>query len=112
MSEIFKLEPKPIWKNFHALNQIPRPSKKEEKVRQFIIDFGEKLGLDVSTDKVGNVLIKKSAYPGMEDRKKVVLQSHLDMVTQKNNDIDFDFDTQPIETVSYTHLTLPTTPYV
>ncbi|MDK7374670.1 aminoacyl-histidine dipeptidase [Weeksella virosa] len=97
MSEIFKLEPKPIWKNFHALNQIPRPSKKEEKVRQFIIDFGEKLGLDVSTDKVGNVLIKKSAYPGMEDRKKVVLQSHLDMVTQKNNDIDFDFDTQPIE---------------
>ncbi len=97
MSEILTLEPQLIWKNFYNLNQVPRPSKKEERVRQFIIDFGQNLGLDVSTDEVGNVLIKKSAYPGMEDRKKVILQSHLDMVTQKNNDVEFDFDTQAIQ---------------
>ena len=97
MSEILSLEPKALWKNFAALNSVPRPSKKEEKVRAFIIKFGEDLGLKVETDEVGNVLIKKSAYPGMEDRKTVVMQSHLDMVCQKNNDVTFDFDTQGIE---------------
>ncbi|GGE96876.1 dipeptidase D [Chishuiella changwenlii] len=96
-NDILNLEPKAIWKNFSALNSVPRPSKKEEKVRQFIIKFGEDLGLKVETDEVGNVLIKKSAYPGMEDRKTVVMQSHLDMVCQKNNDVEFDFDTQGIE---------------
>ena len=96
-NDILNLEPKAIWKNFSALNSVPRPSKKEEKVRQFIIKFGEDLGLPVETDEVGNVLIKKAAYPGMEDRKKVVMQSHLDMVCQKNNDVTFDFDTQGIE---------------
>lgn len=96
-NDILNLEPKAIWKNFSALNAVPRPSKKEEKVRQFIIKFGEDLGLKVETDEVGNVLIKKSAYPGMEDRKTVVMQSHLDMVCQKNNDVEFDFDTQGIE---------------
>ncbi|WP_313386321.1 aminoacyl-histidine dipeptidase [Chishuiella sp.] len=96
-NDILNLEPKAIWKNFSALNSVPRPSKKEEKVREFIIKFGEDLGLKVETDEVGNVLIKKSAYPGMEDRKKVVMQSHLDMVCQKNNDVNFNFDTQGIE---------------
>ncbi len=97
MSEILSLEPKALWKNFSALNAVPRPSKKEEKVREFIIKFGENLGLKVETDEVGNVLIKKAAYPGMEDRKTIVMQSHLDMVCQKNNDVEFDFDTQGIE---------------
>ena len=96
-NDILNLEPKAIWKNFSALNSVPRPSKKEEKVRQFIIKFGEDLGLPVETDEVGNVLIKKAAYPGMEDRKTIVMQSHLDMVCQKNNDVTFDFDTQGIE---------------
>lgn len=91
------MEPKALWKNFAALNSVPRPSKKEEKVRAFIIKFGEDLGLKVETDEVGNVLIKKSAYPGMEDRKTIVMQSHLDMVCQKNNDVEFDFETQGIE---------------
>ena len=97
MSEILNLEPKALWKNFVALNSVPRPSKKEERVRQFIIKFGEDLGLNVETDEVGNVLIKKPATAGMENRKTIVMQSHLDMVCQKNNDVDFDFDTQGIE---------------
>ncbi len=97
MSEILNLEPKALWKNFAALNAVPRPSKKEEKVRQFIIQFGENLGLKVETDEVGNVLIKKPATAGMENRKTIVMQSHLDMVCQKNNDVTFDFETQGIE---------------
>lgn len=97
MESISNLAPQEVWNNFLELNKIPRPSKKEEKVRQFMMDFGKNLGLDVSEDEVGNVLIKKPASNGMETRKKVVLQSHLDMVCQKNNDVDFDFDTQGIE---------------
>lgn len=95
--EILQLEPKNIWKNFSALNSVPRPSKKEEKVIQFIKSFGEGLGLETIVDETGNVLIKKLATPGMEDRQVVVLQSHLDMVCQKNNDVEFDFDTQGIQ---------------
>lgn len=91
------LAPQELWANFSALNAVPRASKKEERVIAFMVDFGEKLGLEVSVDHVGNVLIKKPASVGMEDRKTVVLQSHLDMVHQKNNDTVFDFDTQGIE---------------
>lgn len=91
------IEPQIIWKNFAALNTIPRPSKKEEKVIEFIKSFGENLGLETKVDKVGNVIIKKPASAGMEDRKPIVLQSHLDMVCQKNNDVHFDFDTQGIQ---------------
>ncbi len=96
-SEIKNLEPKEVWKNFALLNQIPRPSKKEEKVRAFMVNFGKELGLDTQVDSVGNVIIKKVATKGFENRKTVVLQSHLDMVCQKNNDTDFDFDTQSIQ---------------
>jgi dipeptidase D len=95
--EIKNIEPKAIWKNFAKLNSIPRPSKKEDKVREFMVDFGKKLGLKTIVDPVGNVIIKKPATKGMENRKTVVLQSHLDMVCQKNNDTDFDFDTQGIK---------------
>lgn len=97
MNDILKLEPKSIWKNFSALNEIPRPSKKEEKVIQFMMDFGKNLNLETIKDDVGNVIIKKPATQGMENRKTVVLQSHLDMVCQKNNDVQFDFDTQGIQ---------------
>lgn len=95
--EITQLEPQLVWKNFSALNAVPRPSKKEEKVIAFIKNFGEQLGLATSVDKTGNVLIKKPATVGMENRKTIVLQSHLDMVCQKNNDVDFDFETQGIQ---------------
>ncbi len=94
---ITQLEPQIIWKNFAALNAVPRPSKKEEKVIEFIKKFGEKLGLETTVDEVGNVIIRKPATPGMQNRKPIVLQSHLDMVCQKNADVNFDFDSQGIE---------------
>ncbi|MDF1571311.1 MAG: aminoacyl-histidine dipeptidase [Bacteroidales bacterium] len=99
MSEIKNLQPKEIWKNFHELTQIPRPSKKEAEVIAYMKKFGEDLGLETIVDEVGNVIIKKPATPGMEDRKTVVLQGHLDMVPQKNSDKDFDFAIDPIEAV-------------
>ena len=96
-SDIRSLEPKAIWNKFSDLNAVPRPSKKEEKVIQFMVDFGERLNLDTKVDSVGNVLIKKPASAGMENRKTIVMQSHLDMVHQKNNDTSFDFNIQGIE---------------
>ena len=95
--EYSQLEPKVIWKNFAALNSVPRPSKKEEKVIKFIKEFGEKLGLPTTVDDAGNVIITKPATAGMENRQAIVMQSHLDMVCQKNNDVEFDFETQGIQ---------------
>lgn len=97
--EVRRLAPKEIWENFCDLNAVPRPSKKEERVIQFMMDFGNKLGLETHKDRIGNVIIKKPATEGMEDRKTVILQSHLDMVHQKNNATDFDFDTQGIRMI-------------
>ena len=94
--DILNLKPKAVWGNFANLNAVPRPSKKEERVIQFMMNFGERLGLETVRDKVGNVIIRKPASKGMEDRKTVVLQSHLDMVHQKNKETDFNFDTQGI----------------
>lgn len=91
------LEPKAMWNNFADLNAVPRPSKKEERVIQFMLDFGKKLGLETTKDAIGNVIIKKPATPGMEDRQTIIMQSHVDMVHQKNSDTVFDFDTQGIE---------------
>lgn len=96
-SEIRQLEPQVLWNKFADLNAVPRPSKKEERVIAFMKDFGQKLGLETFEDEVGNVIIKKPATAGMEDRQTVVLQSHLDMVHQKNNDTSFDFDTEGID---------------
>ncbi|MBI9041710.1 aminoacyl-histidine dipeptidase [Lutibacter sp.] len=93
------LEPKELWNNFANLNEVPRGSKKEEKVIQFIADFGKKLNLETVIDPVGNVIIKKPASKGMEGRKTVVLQSHLDMVHQKNSSTNFDFDTEGIKMI-------------
>jgi dipeptidase D len=91
------LEPQILWNHFADLNAVPRPSKKEERVRQFMVDFGNNLGLETIVDKIGNVIIKKPASAGMENHKTVILQSHLDMVHQKNSDTTFDFDNQGIE---------------
>jgi len=96
-SEIRALEPKELWNKFADLNAVPRPSKKEERVIAFIKNFGNNLGLEVIEDEVGNVIIKKPATKGMEDRVTIVMQSHLDMVHQKNGDTTFDFYTQGIE---------------
>ena len=94
---IRELEPKEVWNKFADLNAVPRPSKKEERVIQFMLDFGKSLNLETFKDAVGNVIIRKPASKGMEDRVSVTLQSHLDMVHQKNNDTVFDFDEQGIE---------------
>lgn len=91
------LEPAALWNYFSDINAVPRPSKKEERIIQFIKNFGEQLGLKTSVDEAGNVIIKKPASRGMEDRMVIVLQSHLDMVHQKNSDSSFDFDKQGIE---------------
>lgn len=94
-----ELEPKVMWNHFADLNAVPRASKKEEEVIQFMMDFGASLGLETIKDAIGNVVIKKPASPGMEGRKTIIMQSHLDMVHQKNSDTDFDFATQGIEMV-------------
>lgn len=95
--EIKDLSPQHLWKHFADLNAVPRASKKEERVIEFMLAFGKSLGLATSRDKTGNVLIKKPATAGMEDRQTVILQSHLDMVHQKNSDTVFDFSTQGID---------------
>ncbi|MGC9331429.1 MAG: aminoacyl-histidine dipeptidase [Bacteroidales bacterium] len=97
MTDIRNLKPEPLWKHFYALTQIPRPSKKEQAASDFVKKFGEDLGLETYVDKVGNVIIRKPATPGMEDRKGVVLQGHLDIVPQKNSDVDHDFEKDPIQ---------------
>lgn len=99
MSKVYEgLKPAALWKNFAAMNQIPRPSKHEDEIRAFAKKFGEDLGLETIMDEVGNVIIRKPATPGMENRKGLILQGHLDMVPQKNSDTDHDFLTDPIQT--------------
>src|ERR1035437_1100726 len=93
------LQPTELWNHFTDLNAVPRGSKKEEKVIEFIKNFGEKLGLKTIKDEVGNVIIYKPASPGMEKLTTIVLQSHLDMVHQKNATTNFNFDTQGIEMI-------------
>ena len=95
--DIRNQEPRSVWNHFADLNAVPRPSKKEERVIQFMVDFGNHLHLETFVDKVGNVIIKKPATSGMENRKTVVMQGHIDMVHQKNSDTDFDFDTEGIK---------------
>lgn len=97
--DILNLEPSRLWNHFYSLTQIPRPSKKEEKIQEFMVNFGKSLGLETIKDEVGNVIIRKPATPGMENRKGVILQGHLDMVPQKNSDKVHDFEKDPIEPV-------------
>lgn len=91
------LEPTTIWNHFEDLNAVPRPSKKERRVIDFMKAFGTNLGLETYEDPCGNVIIKKPATKGMENRQTVIFQAHLDMVHQKNNDTEFDFDTMGIQ---------------
>ncbi|MEZ7866256.1 MAG: aminoacyl-histidine dipeptidase [Paludibacteraceae bacterium] len=95
--DIRNLEPKALWNNFYSLTQIPRPSGKKEEIGRFLVEFGKSLGLETLQDEIGNVLVRKPATPGMEDRKAVVLQSHMDMVPQKNSNVDHNFEKDPIE---------------
>ncbi len=95
--ELLNLEPKQVWKFFADLTQIPRPSKKERGAVEYVIQFARDRGLEYIVDEVGNVIIRKPATPGMEDRKGVILQGHLDMVPQKNSDKEFDFEKDPIQ---------------
>ena len=93
-----KLEPKAVFECFSQINQVPRPSKKEGKIIDFLVKFGEKHNLPTRVDEAGNVLITKPATPGYEDRKTTVLQSHTDMVCEKNAGVEFDFENDPIQT--------------
>jgi dipeptidase D len=98
-NDISDLQPREVWKHFQSLTEIPHPSGHEEKIRDFIAGFGKKLGLETIVDAVGNVIIRKPATAGMENRKGVILQGHLDMVPQKNSGKLHDFERDPIETV-------------
>lgn len=95
--ELLSLEPKLLWENFYQLTTIPRPSKKEGNAVKFVESVGKSLNLETITDKVGNVIIRKPATPGYENRKGIILQSHLDMVPQKNSDKQHDFEKDPIQ---------------
>lgn len=97
--EILKLEPTIVWSYFSEILEIPRPSKKEEKIVEYLLNFGKKHNLETLQDEVGNVLIRKSATVGMKNRQSVVLQSHIDMVCEKNSDKVHDFDKDPIESL-------------
>ncbi|MDR2620998.1 MAG: aminoacyl-histidine dipeptidase [Dysgonamonadaceae bacterium] len=96
--EIKDLEPNLLWQFFGRITQIPRPSKKEGKIVSYLLDFARGQGLEVKKDEAGNVLIRKPASPGKENLKTVILQSHVDMVCEKNADVNFNFETEPIRT--------------
>ena len=93
-----KLNPACVFEQFAKINTIPRPSKREEKMIAFLKEFGESRGLETIVDETGNVLIRKPATPGFEHLPIVILQSHMDMVCEKEAGLNFDFETQPIET--------------
>lgn len=93
-----ELKPSCVFHYFEEICQVPRPSKKEEKIRAFLVNFAKQHGLEYKEDEAGNILIKKAATPGMENRKTVILQSHMDMVCEKNNETEHNFETDPIQT--------------
>ena len=95
---IQNLDPQIVWKNFYDLTQIPRPSKHEELAVEYMYNWGKSHGLETIKDEIGNIVIRKPATPGYEDRKGVILQGHIDMVPQKNNDTVHDFEKDPIQT--------------
>ncbi len=87
MSEIANLEPRAVWEQFDAITRVPRPSKKEGKIIDFLVDFAERHGLEYQKDAVGNVVIRKPATPGFEEHPSVILKSHMDKVCEKNSDV-------------------------
>ena len=98
MSEIKNLKPECIWRNFDALTQVPRPSGHLKKVQQFLLDFAKNTGVEAFKDEAGNIVMRKPATPGMENRKTVILQAHMDMVPQKEKTSTHNFETDPIQT--------------
>lgn len=98
MSEIKHLKPEVVWKNFHALTQVPRPSGHLDKVEQFLLNFAKEVGVEAFKDEAGNIVMRKPATPGMENRKTITLQAHMDMVPQKSPDSNHNFETDPIVT--------------
>ena len=98
MSEIANLHPQEIWKNFDLLTQVPRPSGHLEKVQRFLLDWAKQKGVEAFQDEAGNIIMRKAATPGMENRKCVTLQGHMDMVPQKAADSNHNFETDPIQT--------------
>ena len=98
MSEIKNLKPECIWRNFDALTQVPRPSGHLEKIQQFLLDFAAQAGVEAMKDSGGNIVMRKPATPGMENRKGIILQAHMDMVPQKSKESKHNFETDPIET--------------
>ena len=98
MSEIKDLQPECVWRNFYDLTQVPRPSGHLEKVQQFLLDFAKKVGVEAFKDSANNIVMRKPASPGMENRKTVMLQAHMDMVPQKTPDSTHNFETDPIQT--------------
>ncbi len=98
MSAITQLEPRLVWEQFDAITRVPRPSKKEEQIIDYLVAFAREHGIEYKKDAIGNVVMRKGATSGMEDRPTVILQSHMDMVCEKNSDVEFDFDHDPIRT--------------
>ena len=96
MNEILSLAPQNVWKHFYSLTQIPRPSGHLEKIQAFLLDFGKQVGVESFQDEAGNIIYRKPAAPGMEDRKAVILQAHMDMVPQKDKHSQHDFEKDPI----------------
>jgi len=98
MSTIFDLTPQNVWKNFHSLTQVPRPSGHLKAVQNFLLQFGKKVGVETFQDDAGNIIYRKPATLGMENRKTCILQAHMDMVPQKEKDVDHNFEKDPIQT--------------
>lgn len=97
--EIKNLAPELVWNIFDQITKVPRPSKKEEKIRQWLVDFAKQHNIEYHLDATGNVLMRKPATPGYEDHQTIVMQGHIDMVCEKNSDVDHDFENDPIETI-------------
>ena len=97
MNEIQNLQPVCIWKNFYALTQVPRPSGHLERIQEFLLDFGKQCGVYAAKDPAGNIHFRKPATPGMENKKGVILQAHMDMVPQKTPESTHNFETDPIQ---------------
>ena len=98
MSAIRDLEPRQVWEQFDAITSVPRPSKKEGRIIEWLVSFAREHGIEYQKDAIGNVVMRKPATEGMESRPKVILQAHMDMVCEKNSDVEFDFENDPIRT--------------
>ncbi|MBQ8916465.1 MAG: M20/M25/M40 family metallo-hydrolase, partial [Alistipes sp.] len=98
MSAITNLEPRLVWEQFDAITRVPRPSKKEAQIIEYLVNFACEHAIDYQKDAIGNVVMRKPATEGMETRPTVILQSHMDMVCEKNSDVEFDFEHDAIRT--------------